>query len=589
MKSISRSTFFSCFLILAFCFLPVASSFGKSAMDMVPYDSLACVSLSDLDVVFHLVAESPEWQELLGMEAIQEQLTQAKQPISFITMFLGISVEEFADTFGHRTVLTLMGMMGPMPVAGLIIDPGSHEDKLEHAVKQVGASFGAGAVEEKEYRDVTYSVISNENIKVKYGFLDSFLIAGVGGGFEKLVDHYKDDGKSINDSPNFQFMAQKVSLSSNIRVYADLERAAPMLEMFANIGSGEAENQPAEMIKQLVFSSAKAFALGLNLSGQTQEIYLHLKQEEPNPITDLVLAPCAPMSSARLVPFDNGVMVGLNIGDPVEMLDRGLKLAKMTGVQTEKIESKIRELEGILGIDLREDLLSTLTGEVTAITILPEERIDFKTDKLKAFIELSSAPSVNFIGVKDEKKLSETAKKLLKIVEIEPLTLKEESYKGRDIHTKVVPLSATGIALMPVYTFHDDLLIISNIAESVRYSIDMLESSPVTEIQEKLSDSRVLIYLDVGGVANFVIDQGFAEEVKIPEEILAKFSSLGSIAASVSLGPDGAGIRLISTSDDNWATKILRGALIATYAKAAEAQEEAEQEETEEKNIEDEN
>jgi hypothetical protein len=105
----------------------------------------------------------------------------------------------------------------------------------------------------------------------------------------------------------------------------------------------------------------------------------------------------------------------------------------------------------------------------------------------------------------------------------------------------------------------------------------MLESPRVTEIQEELSASRVLIYLDAAGIADFVIKQGVIEDTKLPEAAQDKLSSLGSIAASLSLGPDGAGIKLISTSDDNWATKILRGVLVGIYANIPSEQKEAEE------------
>jgi hypothetical protein len=105
----------------------------------------------------------------------------------------------------------------------------------------------------------------------------------------------------------------------------------------------------------------------------------------------------------------------------------------------------------------------------------------------------------------------------------------------------------------------------------------MLESPRVTEIQEKLSASRVLIYLDAAGIADFVIKQDIIEDAQLPEAAQDKLSSLGSIAASFSLGPDGAGIKLISTSDDNWATKILRGVLVGIYANISSEQEEAEE------------
>jgi len=587
MKLTARSMLLSYFLVLAVCLFPVHAEEAdspRSVMDMIPHESLAYVSLSNLDAVFYLVTESPEWQELLGIEEIGDQLDQAKQAISFGPMLFGISVEEFLNAFGHKTALSLMGMKGAMPVAGLIADVRSHREQAEYAVEQAAtlpAVAGSAMVEEAEYRDVPCTVVGNENLKVKYAFLDNFLIAGINGGFEKLVDLYKDGGKSIQDSSNFQFMEQKVSLSSEICVYADLERAAPMLQMLAGMGAGEEgeEDRSSAMIKQLALKSAKAFALSLSLSGQTHEVYLHLRAEEPDPITDLALAPHSPMSAAGLVPFADGLMVGIHIGDPAGLLGRGLKVAESLGSETAQIEHGIQQMEGGLGLNLREDLLSTLTGEIAVMAMLPKEQLDVKKNKLQMAMQMAKMRQVVLIGVKDEERLSETAGKLFALANLEPLSLKEYSYKGTEIYTKVVPLDiiAPGVALMPSYSFRDGLLIMSNSAEWVQDTIDMLESPRVTEIQEKLSASRVLIYLDAAGIADFVVKQDIIEDTRLPEAAQDKLSSLGSVAASLSLGPDGAGIKLISTSDDNWATKILRGVLVGIYANISSEQEQAEE------------
>jgi hypothetical protein len=436
-------------------------------------------------------------------------------------------------------------------------------------------------VEEKEYRDVPYTSVGNQAIKVKYGFLDNFLLAGIGGGFEKLVDFYKGGGESIKDSANYQFMKQKVSLSGEICVYADLERAAPMLEMIAAMQSGgeDEQNPMNDMMMDIALNSVKAFALSLSLSGHTQEIYLHLRPDEPNPITDLLLAPYVPMSSTGLVPVENGILWGVHIGDPVELLDRGLELAESFGQNTEEIEGAIQQIEGAVGLNLKDDLLSALTGEFAVAVMLPKGPVNLRANKLQMAMQLAKVRQVLLIGVKDGPKLKKTAKKLSELVDLKTLPLDEQSYKGSKIITQAVPLEILlpGVALIPAYSFRDNVLIMSNSAEWVKDAIDMLESPGAPELQEKLSESRVLVALDIGGMADFAIEQGLAEEINVSEDIQAKAKTLGSVAASFSLGPDGTGMKLISTSDDNWLTKILNGVLIGIYVNVAK-QEQMEQE-----------
>jgi len=68
MRLTSRSILFANLLIITFCFLPVNGEGADnpgSVMDMIPDDSLAYVSLSNLEAVYQSVIELPEWQELL--------------------------------------------------------------------------------------------------------------------------------------------------------------------------------------------------------------------------------------------------------------------------------------------------------------------------------------------------------------------------------------------------------------------------------------------------------------------------------------------------------------------------------------------
>jgi len=570
MRLTSRSTLFANLLILAFCLLPVrvggADSPG-SVIDMIPYESLAYLYISDLDVVINSATESPEWQELLGMEQMAEGIANAGQMLSIVPMLVGITIDEFMSTFGHRMVACLMGMGDQGPIAGLIVDVSDNKEPVEYAVSQL-ATLPGSMVEEKEYRGTPYTRIGNNTLRVKYGFLDNFLLAGTGGGFEKLVDFYKDGGKSIRDTENFQYMEQRVSLSSNVCLYADLERATPILKQL--IGASAEGDEMTAMMADIAFSSAKAFAFSLGLSGHVNEMYLYLKQTEAHPITDLVLAPRSPMYSADLIPLDDGAMVGIHIGDPLELLDKGLKLAKFFGVAVQEIEAQIQQIEDTVGLNLRDDLLSALTGEIAVITMLPKGEIDLTLNPLQIAMQAGKVRPVVFVGVKDENKLKATFNKLSQMVNLETSSLKVESYKGSDIHTEAVPLDALvpGIALMPAYSFRDNLLIMSNSAGWVRDAIDLLESPGDPNIQEKLSQSRALVYLDIAGIADFLMAQSFIEEIKPPEEIRDKLSSLGSVAASFSLGPDGAGISLISTSDDDWTTKIIRGVVIGLYIDA---------------------
>lgn len=575
MKWIARFVFFSSLLILisyaSVTYAEVVNT-PDSLIDMIPQKALAYISISDLDDLERLVKDSPEWAELLAMEEIAEDLDQAQQVLSFGPMLFGIKIEEFVNTFGNRMVICLMGMSGPMPVAGLIVDTGEYKEAVEYAVEQAAtlpAVAGGVMVEDDEYRGIPCTVIGNRNFEVKYGFVDNYLMAGISGGFEALVNFHKDGGKSIKDTENYQYMEQRVSLSSNICLYADLERAVPIVKQLTGMSSGEGDGpMTPESLANLAFNSAGAFALSLDLLGHTNEVYLYLKQPDPHPISDLVLASRSPMYSANLIPLNDGVMAGVHIGDPMTLMEKGFELAELFGVEPQALEAQIEEIENAVGLSLRDDLLSTLTGEIAVIAMLPKEPIRMTEDKIQMVKQIAAVRPLILVGVKDGERLKETAAKLSKLVELETMPLEEESYNGVEIVTKAVTLDALvpGIAIIPAYATTDNLLIMSNSARWVRDAIDLLKSPGNPEIQDKLSESRMLVYLDAAGMADFVVSQDVIPDIKPPEEVQDKMLGLGSVAASFFLGTDGAGIRLISTSDDVWATKILRGVMIAIHA-----------------------
>ena len=581
MKMTSSSTSFVYFLVFALCFLPVClgdTENTKSVMDLVPDDALAYVSLSNLESVYQTVVNSSEWQELLSIEGIEEDLDQAKQVLSFGPMLVGISLEDLLNSFGHETVFTFMGMMGPMPVAGLIVNAGTHMEQLEYAVEQLAilpTLTGQFMLEDKEYRGLPCTVIGNRDLKVKYGYLDGLLFAGLNGGFEKLIDFYKDGGRSIKETPNLKFMEQKVSLSSNICIYADAERAAPLVEMLANASQEDgAEDKQDEAVTEFAIESVKAIVLGLNLSGHTQEMYLHLRPGQQNPITDLVLAPFSPMSTVNVVPFDDGAMAGIHIGDPAKLLDRVLELMKFFHQETEEIERLVQQLENRLQIDLRDDLLSSLTGEIAVMAMLPKEAVDLKADRFQMAMQIAQTRAAVFVGVKDGSKLAETIGSLLELVDVEPVALEEQTYKGEEVFTKLIPLDplVPGLALMPSYTFRDGLLVMSNKKEWVQDTIDLFELASATEIRGKLAESRVLMYLDIANIASFVVKQDLIGDIDVPEPAQDRLADLGSVAASLSFGPDGAGVKLVSMSEDEWIMKILRGVLVGVYSNIASEQ-----------------
>ena len=586
-------------LHFGFVFTPQAAGENvhesKSIMDIIPYESIACASISGLEDVFHTVTNSPEWEELTSVEEVKDDLEQATQMLPIIPMIFGITTEELLNAFGHQMAFSFMGMEGEMPVGCIIADVRTYKEQAEYALEQLAVvlSLTGGMMmpEEDVYRDVPYSVIAiDEALKVKHGFLDNFLIAGINGGFEKVIDLYKDGGKSIEDSDKFKFIEQKVSQSSEIYLYADLEAGMPILNAL-NQSNSENKTDDSEddklgaMVEELAFNSLKAFGLSLSLSGYSHKVYLHAKSEEQNPILDLLLESHPEMSSVKFMSrLSEGALVGIQIGNPAELLDKVLNVIELFGTK-ENLETQIQQIESAVGLNLKSDLLSALTGEIGVLALLPKEPVNLK----KSMLQLGKLRPIILVGVKDRNKLETTVQKVLKLANMEPMSVREYSYRGSTIYTRMLPLDiiVPGVAFMPSYSFRDDLLILSNSAQWVQDAVDMLVESdkqqdsidlslksptPYGLRWDELSSSWILIHLNAGDVAHFIAEQKLFDDSELPENAQEKLKSLGSIAVSYSASPEGIGVNIISTSEDNWATKILRGVMVAVYANIASKQ-----------------
>lgn len=596
-KTFSRSKYnLICALFCLCCALPflfqvncLAEERARTIMDIIPYDTIAYLSISNLDAVSQTVVNLPEWKELYSMDEVKEGLAQPEQ---VMTMLLGLTPEELVKILGHKLVFSFLGIENNIPVACLAIDTGENKDQAQYVIEQlvsVAALSGQMVPREGSYREVPYTGISLGEIKIGYGFIDDFILAGVNGGFEKMVDLHKDGGENIEDNPNFQFIGQKVNLSSEIALFANVEQLIPMLPELQRLRDkdassseqSETDKEFQELLEKLVLNSIKGFGVSLSLSGLVHEAYLHVEPNAANPLFELLLTSHPTMSSIQFLPVD-GVLAGIQIGDPVALLDSMLNLADLFGQNKEDIENQIRNLEEGFGLNLRDDVLSTLTGEVGVMALLPKEDVDLKKNKL----HFAKFRPIILLGVKDRKKLEETASKLTRLAQIETQTLKEEKYRGFNIYTKLLPLDmlVPGVAFMPSLAYKDDMLIISNSKEWVKDAVDMLTEPRQTgldpEIEKELKSSWILAFVNAGEIAHFVTQQDLTDEIKLPENAMDKLKDFGSVIVSYSAEPDGIGVGILS--ENPWMTEILRAVVLGIYAEQAKEEQTQEKEQPKE-------
>ena len=586
MKNQSSSSYSASKLTLIFvcCTLVVVQSAQavKSGLDVVPSDAIACVRVSDIPKIFDTVLESPEWQELKENEQVQESLAQFQHALPITQLLAGVEARELIEIFFSEVTFAFMGLVDEKPELAFIFNvqksPETAEDGLNQFLILMSGGRNYKAIPEAQtYGGVSYHGFTYEDGNaVKYGFLDNLMVLGINGGFEKVVDTDNGLNPTIAENTKFQKMTQKVQLAGNAYAYADLERGIPImqaLEKADQTEEDELDNQKDEKSSEdkemelALMRSLKTAAVKIDLTGTSHEAYVHIEPEGPVTFfSDILLASHPPLSSIKLMRAADGVFVGLQLGDLPKLLEKVTALMSGSG---QNPKEQLKQLKQAIGIDLKEDVLKALTGELGIALMTPKEKLNISKNKLDI---AKAVKPILFIGIKDKRKFGELRQKLANLINVEPVD--EYQYKGATIHRSIVSMEslAPGIALIPRYTYIDDLLVASNSPKYIEEIIDKLNNKgELTEAEKTLARSWLLVRAEIGNIGQFAVEQNLLgdeiQNVNLGDKSAAELmSQLGPLEVSYAPEPEGIKLSIISGADETWLTKALRAATIIILA-----------------------
>ena len=586
-----------------------------SILDVVPNDAIACVRVSGIPQIVDTVLESPEWQELGENEEVQVALSQAQQILPITQLLSGMEAREFLNSFFNQVAFAFMGLMDGEPEFAIIFDVQESIDSAKDAMNQFAILMSGGRnykemPEPQTYNGVSYRRFVDENGNaIEYGFLENLLVIAMNGGFEKVVDTSQQLSPSIAKNPKFQKMTEKVQLSGNIYAYADLEKLIPLLQALDKKNKAETKiqeiepeefddmegqelnpeseiesvdeeelesyDEPEEMneMEVALMQSLKAAAVKFDLAGTSHELYLHIEPQGPLAFfADMLLAQHPPLQSIRLMRAVDGIFVGLHLGDLSILLKQLTSLAALSGNNP---QVQLEELEEYIGLDLEEDILNALTGEIGIALLTPKEKLNLKENKLDI---ARAVKPIFFLGIKDRLKFGDLRQKIAAFVNVEPLN--GYDYKDAKIHRSLVTADSLvpGVALAPQYTYLDNLLVASNSSKPVEKIIEMSlraevenRNNVIASEAKQSTQSWLVVYADVGNIAKFLIEQNLIELEVQDEDLLKKadekLSALSPIEISYASEPEGIRLSIISSENETWVTKILRATTAAILLK----------------------
>ncbi|MYH83526.1 DUF3352 domain-containing protein [Candidatus Poribacteria bacterium] len=335
----------------------IFSANAAKVADFMPKESIFYLQLQDIDEVYSEIEVSENWEKALALlpEAVADW-QEMQQGLVMAQGVLSTDLMSVIETVGYRTAFAIwLDETGTQQI-GLVIHSGGNLDELQRFTKIVEGLVGMSGggtlrLDAGVYQRVQYNAMEMPQNIVKYGFVDEFLVLGAGEeAFETLMDTYRKDAPSIRENPEFTKASKKLG-SGVVSVFADVPSVLPM------IGDLDEANRQRLAIFQSFFAR-------LNLL-ETEPFFqaaVQFNPDLPENEIGLFLKKGAALKTPKALSAQDDLFVAIapNILESVWELVR----TEMEKNATGEMYAAISFLEGLLNLNLEEDVMTGLTGEL---------------------------------------------------------------------------------------------------------------------------------------------------------------------------------------------------------------------------------
>ncbi len=341
-------------------FLAAAIVFSANAAevkDFMPKESVFYLQLQDIDEVYGEIETSENWDKTLALlPDVVADWQEIQQGVLMAQGVLSTDLMSVIETVGYRTALAIWLDETGTQQLGLAIHSGGNLGELQRLTKilegLVGMSGGGTLrLDAGVHQRVHYNAMEMEQNIVKYGFVDEFLVLGVGEkAFEKLVDTYRKDTPSIQQHQEFTDAVKKIGSGVAI-VFADVPSLLPM------INDIDAANRERFAVFQSLFAR-----LNLLETGPFFQVSVEFDPDLPENEIGLFLKKGVALKTLKALSAQDDLFVAIapNILKSVWELVS----TEMEKNATGETYAAISFLEGLLNLNLEEDVMTGLTGEL---------------------------------------------------------------------------------------------------------------------------------------------------------------------------------------------------------------------------------
>lgn len=340
------------------------SANATKVQDFIPQESALYLQARDLDEVYAELELSESWKKVQAL--LQTVAPEAQQGFTMGMTLFGTDLRGLINTVGYRTGFAIWQNEARETQIGLIVHSGGNIGELQRLTKilagMIGMNQGRLMPAAGIYRKVHYSTLEAPELFVNYGFVDEFLVAGIGkGSFEKLIDTFRKHEPSIAKESGFAAGTKKLG-AGEITAFVDVQKALPMLKISDN------------NLKQLQCFKHAYARLNLLESGECLQVYTQFTPLGPqDKDIRLFLKEGKQLRTLKALSGEEELFVAV----APSYLEAVWELAR-TGIANDApgdAYAAISFFEGVLNLDLEADVMAGLTGEL-ALSISDFQRFE---------------------------------------------------------------------------------------------------------------------------------------------------------------------------------------------------------------------
>ena len=350
-----RLTLKTCCVVLLLLMVPLVHA--ANVKDFMPKESVFYLQLQDIDEVYGEIEVSENWEKVLALlPDVVADWQGMQQGFLMAQGILSMDLIGIIETVGYRTALAVwLDETGTQQI-GFVIHSGGNLGELQRLTKVVeglvgmsgGSTFHLNA---GVYQRVRYNAMEMEQNIVKYGFVDEFLVLGAGeGAFEKLMDTYRKDALSIQQNQEFTDAVKKMGSGEAI-VFADIPYALSLMNDL------DEANRKRFAIFQSLFARLNVLETGPFFQASVQ-----FNPNLPENEIGLFLKKGVALKTPKALSAQDDLFVAIapNILESVWELARAQIKKNATG----EFYAGVSFFEGLLNLNLKEDIMAGLTGEL---------------------------------------------------------------------------------------------------------------------------------------------------------------------------------------------------------------------------------